>query len=538
MLKGKKVEEGAYGKVYVAIACNDGSPDPEEFGKSYALKRNIMEDDVDFAGNMRELDILLRLKKHPNIVDIEHIIYGEPFHEDDNGRLSPIKDGYKDDILHFVLEYAETDLHKFIYNFMKLSDINPILVDTLLGLEYMHHNFIVHRDIKPGNLLIFFDKEDRNRPPTLKICDFGLSKHYTMQEPQTPSMVTAWYRAPEIAMGNENYDYKVDVWSLGCIIYQMLTKKSGFIECRNDDKEVLTRILQQLPKRLPPSETRKLKEKYAIRLPRGKRKAFRKDLFPTQEDIDEFNEKVGDVKIFVELVESMLSFFPEDRPTISEILDHPFFDDFREKIRNSREIYLEDPSKKCFTDEDLLITIMQCRERKWGVNFAMYFYNRHSTVGVRWYKHRIIFQAIDLFDRYLEHTTRGDKTPVRMKSAEEEFAEQVQYELRFLTCVYISIKFFATLETPVSYLDISEELFSIEGTQEFAKNFEKELLEKVFKYYVYRPTVLEYADQCSEKLSSTSIAHLLWAYGTCKSKENIHLKDLYTELRQMRIDGS
>lgn len=531
MLKGRKVEEGAYGKVYVATP---ESPEKDQVGLSYALKRNIMESEVDFVGNMRELDILLRLKKHPNIVKIEHIIYGAPFHEEDVSRLSPLKDGYKDDMLHFVLEYAEIDLYKFIFSSMKLTDVKPLIFDALIALEYMHHNNIVHRDIKPGNLLLFLNHEDRNLPPTLKLCDFGLSKYYTTQEPQTPSMVTAWYRAPEVAMGYEDYDSKVDVWSMGCVIYQMLTKH-GFIECRNKDKEILACILKQLPKRLPPTETKKLKEKYNIRLPRGKRKAFYKDLFPTTEEMTEFEEKVGNVKVFTELVENMLQFFPENRPTITEIIDHPFFAEYTDKIADMRSEYIHNSENDCFVDEDLLITIEDSQKRKWATNFAIYFYKQNLNDSVRWYKHRVIFQAIDLFDRYLEYINRGDQTPLKQRSAEKLFEKQVQTEIKFIACLYISVKFFATLETPISYLDISEELFSIEGTQEFAKSFEKELLEKVFKYLVYRPTIFECADFFDEKLEENDIIHLLWAYSVCGAKDRIPLKDLYRELREVRI---
>lgn len=534
MLKGKKVEEGAYGKVYVAVPDSQDDDD----GVEYALKRNIVEDEVDFAGNMREVDFLLRLKKHPNIVNIEHIIYGDPFVEDINpsGRMSPVKDGYKDDMLHFAMEYAELDdLHKFIHDptsRMSLPHIKPLIVDALLGLEYIHHNTIIHRDIKPANFLLFDNGEDQ--PPTLKVCDFGLSKYFTKQEPQTPSMVTAWYRAPEIAMGCEDYDYKVDVWSLGCVIYQMITKK-GFVECRNDDKEILASILKQLPKRLPPSETRKLKEKYNIRLPRGKRKGFHKDLFPTPESSREFEEYVGDPKLFVDMVESMLQFFPSNRSTVTQILDNPFFDDCREKIVDMRSEYILSDDKKCFSDDDLTINVCDVQERKWATNFAIYFYKKYISGEVKWYKHRIIFQAIDLFDRYLEYIHISNKTPLKQKSTEKIFEERVQTEIRFLTCVYISIKYFATLETPISYLDISEELFSVDGTKEFAQNFEKELLEKVFKYLVYRPTVFECADFFDDVMTENDIVNLLWAYSICPEQNNVHIRDLYKSLVNVKI---
>lgn len=530
MIKVKMVGEGAYGKVYRATS---DSPHEGDKKTSYAVKRNIMESEVDFAGNMREMDILLRLKKHPNIVNVEHVICGEPFMNQE-GALSPVRDGYKDDILHFVLECADTDLHNFIYSSLQLTDIKPMLVEALLGLEYMHANNVLHRDIKPGNLLLFFDVKNRNLPPMVKLCDFGLSIFTTFQEPQTPRMVTPWYRAPEIAMGKSDYNHKIDVWSMGCVIYQIMTKK-GFIESRDDDMEILAQILKQLPTRLPPSETKKLKEKYGVRLPRGRRRAFRKDLFPEIEDIQDFETEVGPVSEFVDLVEWMLQFFPENRPTVTDVLNHSFFSEFADKIASSRAMYLDVKENNCFQVEDSLITIFNTKERKWASRLAIYFYNEHLKNGIRWYKHRILFQAIDLFDRYLEYTLRGDQTPLPSISAEKLFAEQVQIELRFITCLYISIKYFATIETPISYIDISEELFSIEEAQEFAQKFERELLEKVFQYLVYRPTIFECADTFEEKLGETDIRNLLWAYGNCSAKDKIPLRELYQELRTVRI---
>jgi serine/threonine protein kinase len=86
MIKGKMVGEGAYGKVYLA-----SSPSQSD---DFAVKRNIMESEVDFAGNLREPDILLRLKGHPNIVTMHEVIHGAPFSV---GKCSPTRNGYKDD---------------------------------------------------------------------------------------------------------------------------------------------------------------------------------------------------------------------------------------------------------------------------------------------------------------------------------------------------------------------------------------------------------------------------------------------------------
>ena len=527
MIKGTCVGEGAYGKVYLATSLPTDKP-----ARSYALKRNIMETEVDFAGNLREPDILLRLKDHPNIVQLEQVIYGKPF---STGKLSPTRSGYKDDSLHFVLEKADLDLHNFIHTSMKLRDVKSLIVDMLLGLEYMHHNKVLHRDIKPGNLLLFFNTKDRNLPPKAKLCDFGLSKFYTFQEPQTPRMVTVWYRAPEIVMKDPNYTEKIDVWSLGCVLYEMITHEALIkTRCYQEDeekenKEALEKILKQLPKRLSSAQTKKIKQKYNVRLPRGRRKALQKELFPTLQERKDFEEAAGSVKEFVTIITNCLHFDPNKRPTVTEILNNPFFDDFRETIEDSRANHLRQPA---FQPKELEININQCQERKWAISLAFYFYNKNRKQGILWYKHRIIFQAIDLFDRYLDYVNQGDRTPLQTLTTQKMLEEEVQVQLRFIICIYIAIKYFATLETPISYVDISADLFSIEGSQEFAESFERELLEKVFKYRIYRPTVFECADNFKELLGENDVMNLLMAYGNCEQKEHIPLPELYQELRK------
>lgn len=527
MIKGEVVGEGAYGKVYVA---RDSRRSPETSSSdTYVIKRNIVEKEVDWAANLREPDILLRLRGHPNIVRLERVIYGRPF---ESGRMSPTRDNYKDDKLHFVLELGDMDLGEFIQHpilekRITYKNIKPLVLDILLGLEYMHHNHIIHRDIKPGNVLLF----STDSIPKAKLCDFGLSKFYTKQEPQTPRMVTAWYRAPEIAMGALNYDYKVDVWAVGCVIYEMIVG-SPLVVSRDDNQKVLEQILAALPERLPPKETRKLKEMFKVRLPRGKKKGFIKVLFP-ENTREEFRGQCGSPELFADMLKSALEFYPVHRPTISELLDHAFFDDSREIIDGIREKWLLRGEYTCFGEKEKRITILDCPERQWAICTAFYFYNKNNEVRIEWYKPRILFQAIDLFDRYLLYKV-DPSVPALEKYERGDFSPREEIEMCFVACVYLSIKYFATLFTPPSYLSMYEHLFRKENSEEFVRIFEKELLEKVFQYRIYRPTVFEYADIVGDELSSKDIMQLLVAYGKCETREEIELGELYRELTQFK----
>ena len=98
------------------------------------------------------------------------------------------------------------------------ANIKSYILQTLLGLEYLHANWILHRDLKPNNLLM-------NRDGILKIADFGLAKFYgSPNRVYTHIVVTRWYRAPELLFGARNYGTGVDVWAVGCILAELLLR--------------------------------------------------------------------------------------------------------------------------------------------------------------------------------------------------------------------------------------------------------------------------------------------------------------------------
>ncbi|KAL7990110.1 hypothetical protein Chor_012776 [Crotalus horridus] len=128
-------------------------------------------------------------------------------------------------ISYVITELMQSDLHKVIVSPQPLSSdhIKVFLYQILRGLKYLHSAGVLHRDIKPGNLLV-------NSNCVLKICDFGLARVEEPDESQhmTQEVVTQYYRAPEILMGSRHYGRPIDIWSVGCIFAELLGRRILF----------------------------------------------------------------------------------------------------------------------------------------------------------------------------------------------------------------------------------------------------------------------------------------------------------------------
>ncbi|KAA0188408.1 Mitogen-activated protein kinase [Fasciolopsis buskii] len=123
----------------------------------------------------------------------------------------------------------DTDLHKIITSsqYLSVDHIKLFLYQLLRGLKYLHSAGIIHRDLKPGNLLV-------NTNCLLKICDFGLARSAPRLDPDEPSdsltmeVVTQFYRSPELLLGSCFYTSAIDLWSVGCILAELLTRRILF----------------------------------------------------------------------------------------------------------------------------------------------------------------------------------------------------------------------------------------------------------------------------------------------------------------------
>jgi len=207
--KLEKVGEGTYGKVYKAIE--------KKSGKIVALKKTRLPEDEEGVPptTLREVSILRMLSIDPHVV-----------------RLLDLKQGQNKEgktILYLVFEYMDTDLKKYIKSFRASQDYIPArTVKTLMyqlckGVAFCHGHGVLHRDLKPHNLLM-----DR-KTMMLKIADLGLSRAFTVPvKKYTHEILTLWYRAPEVLLGATHYSTPVDMWSVGCIFAELATNQPLF----------------------------------------------------------------------------------------------------------------------------------------------------------------------------------------------------------------------------------------------------------------------------------------------------------------------
>lgn len=286
---GSTLGEGTYGVVYKA---RDLQTD-----EIVALKRIRLEveDEGIPSTALREISLLRELS-HRNIVDLKDCVQ-------------------EDGKLYLVFEFLDKDLKKFMESCTGL--LSPALVKSYMfqlcrGMAFCHARGVMHRDLKPQNLLV-------TRDGILKIADFGLARAYCPPiRPLTHEVVTLWYRPPEILLGSQAYAPPVDVWAVGTIFVEMVTKRPLF----PGDSEIdqLYKIFRQLG---TPNDSV---------WPGVSQLQDWNTAFPMWNKSDYVPAVLDNLDpLGIELLDLCLAYDPKDRITVKESLHHPYFDDLNKE---------------------------------------------------------------------------------------------------------------------------------------------------------------------------------------------------------------
>jgi len=290
----QKLGKGAYGIVWKAVDKKTRS--------TVALKKifDAFQNATDAQRTFREIMFLQELSDHDNIIKLSNVLKAE-----------------NDRDIYLVFEYMETDLHAVIRAGI-LEDIHKqyIMYQLLKAVKYMHSASVLHRDMKPSNLLL-------NSECFLKVADLGLARSIASLEKDTDSnavltdyVATRWYRAPEILLGSTKYTKGVDVWSIGCILGELLGGKPLFPGTSTMNQ--LDRIIE-IAGRPNAEDVESIKSPFAATmlesLPPSKAKSLA-DLYPhaTPDALD--------------LLKQLLQFNPNKRINVEKALEHPYVAQF------------------------------------------------------------------------------------------------------------------------------------------------------------------------------------------------------------------
>uniref|UniRef100_A0A8C5PV80 MAPK/MAK/MRK overlapping kinase n=1 Tax=Leptobrachium leishanense TaxID=445787 RepID=A0A8C5PV80_9ANUR len=287
-----KIGEGTFSEVLKTLSLKDGN--------YYACKKmKQLFKSTEQVNNLREIQALRRLSPHPNILILHEVVF-----ERKSGCLALICELMDMNIYELIRgrrqPLAEDKVRNYMYQLCK-------------SLEHIHKNGIFHRDVKPENILI---KQD-----LLKLGDFGSCRSVFSKQPYTEYISTRWYRAPECLLTDGYYSYKMDIWSAGCVLFEISSLHPLFPGTNELDQ--ISKIHDVLG--TPHSAVlRKFKQSRAMNFE-----------FPSKKGTGLMKQLPSVSPECLSLLSAMVEYDPDQRISASEALQHAYFSESRALERQS-----------------------------------------------------------------------------------------------------------------------------------------------------------------------------------------------------------
>jgi len=323
----RRLGKGAYGIVWKAV--------DHETGDTVALKKifDAFRNCTDAQRTFREIMFLQEFSEHDNVIKLKNVLKAN-----------------NDKDIYLVFDFMDTDLHAVIKKGNILKDIHKryIMYQVLKACNYLHSGNVIHRDLKPSNILLDSDC-------FVKVCDFGLARSLThlKQTEQignpalTEYVATRWYRAPEILLASPRYTKGVDMWSIGCILAELLLGKPLFpgSSTLNQIEKIMSVINR--PSR---ADIDSIQSEYGHSILERASARARKSLR------DVIPNSPPDA---VDLMEQLLVFNPEKRLSAQECLSQSYVSKFHSRSKNQVLNYDVLPP----LDDDIQLTVAEYRDK-------------------------------------------------------------------------------------------------------------------------------------------------------------------------------
>lgn len=229
----------------------------------------------------------------------------------------------------FIFELVESDDHKTLYPRLADMDIRYYIFQLLRALDFAHSRGIMHRDVKPHNVMINHKKRQ------LRLIDWGLAEFYHPGVAYNVRVASRYYKGPELLVDLQEYDYSLDMWSLGCMLAGMIFKIEVFFHGSDNDDQ-LVKIVDVLGT----NDLEDYLDRYGLSKDVDAFESCPAEHIGFESFITDRNQATANTQA-IDFLSKLLRYDHQERLTAKKAMDHPYFDPVREQILREAAMHME-----------------------------------------------------------------------------------------------------------------------------------------------------------------------------------------------------